>query len=189
MKRRWVFVFTTAVAAVLILSAPAVYGDQVTTFNLTTDYSQPVGEAFGTVTIDTTTGTVDAIDLSFVGEPGSVFPIGTNSDLFGTGPNQLMEIFEAWDDAANDSYYSVDIVLPIDTLVGYAGGNICSTTNSCYSLGGFAYGIAGDEPYTGGQLEPVPELPGVLLFGTGALSLVGLLRRKFPITRQRRMCI
>jgi hypothetical protein len=105
MKREWVSAFTTAVAAVLILSAPAVYGDQITTFSLATDYSQPVGEALGAVTIDTTTGTVDAIDLSFVGEPSSVLPIGTNSDLFGSGPNQLIEIFEAWDDVANNSYF------------------------------------------------------------------------------------
>ena len=108
-------VFVTVVlAGVLLLALPG-YADQVTVFDLTTVYQprnqQPDGTASGTVTIDTTTGVVEAIDLSFAGEPGSASP-GTLWDVYGTPPNAFVEINESW--IPLDGYYDVEIVLPVD---------------------------------------------------------------------------
>jgi hypothetical protein len=174
------FFFTTAVAAALLQSASAAYADNITTFAVATNFSSPVGAASGTIAIDTTSGVVDSIDMSFAGQPGSVFPIGTNWDVFGAAPNQLVEISEQWDNLANDDFYSVDIVLPVDTLAGYAGGNICSATDPCYggATSGFAYGIVASKPYTNGQLVPVPEPTTWLLLGSGAVCSVWRFRRK-----------
>lgn len=172
---------TVVVAGVLLLALPA-YADQVTVFNLTTVYQplqpqQPDGTASGTVTIDTTTGVVEAIDLSFAGEPASA-STGTLWDVYGTSPNAFVEINEAW--TLLDAYYDVEIVLPVDTLVGYAGGSICTKATPCYdnSFSSFSWGISGPSSYSSGQLTPTPEPASLILFGTGIPGLVVILRRK-----------
>jgi hypothetical protein len=177
-------VFVTAVlAGVLLLTLPG-YADQVTVFDLTTVYQppqpqQPNGTASGTVTIDTTTGVVEAIDLSFAGEPGSVSP-STLWDVYGTPPNAFVEINESWITPKN-AFYDVEIVLPVDTLVGYAGGSICIKAAPCYSdsFSGFSSGISQLESYSSGQLTPItPEPTSLILFGTGISGLVVIFRRK-----------
>jgi hypothetical protein len=172
---------TAALAGVLLLALPA-FADQVTVFDLTTVYQppqpqQPNGTAFGTVTIDTTTGVVEAIDLSFAGEPASA-STGTLWDVYGTPPNAFVEINESW--IPLDGYYDIEIVLPVDTLVGYTGGSICTKAAPCYdgSFSGFSYGISQLASYSSGQLTPTPEPASLILFGTGIPGLVVILCRK-----------
>ena len=172
-----------AVAAMLSLSALAAYANPITTFNLTSTFPSAMGAAYGTITIDTATGTVESIDLSFAGEPASATELGSTFDLVGSGPNALVEFGEAW---GTLGFYSVDILLPVNSLVGYAGGPICSTANPCYggALSGFAYGISGNKPYTGGTLSATPEPSSWMFIAIGAVALVTILRR-----RQRRRAL
>jgi len=172
-----------AVALVLLLTAPIACADTIETFDLTTNYSAnfgPDGTASGTVIIDITTGTIDAIDLS-IGVPASVYPLGTEWDVYGSGPNAFVEIAEGWDDAANDDYFGILITLPVNTLVGYNGGLICSTDDPCNGgvESGFQYGITQLMPYTDGQLTHAPEPPYLALFGAGVLCLLEIFRRSF----------
>ena len=120
-----------AVAAMWLLSATAAFANPITTFNLTSTFPSAVGAANGTITIDTATGTVESINLSFAGDPASATELGSTFDLVGSGPNGLVEFGEAW---GMLGFYSVDIVLPVNTLVGYAGGPICSTAYPCYGV-------------------------------------------------------
>ena len=176
-------VFVTAVvAAVLLLALPG-YADQVTVFDLTTVYQppqpqQPDGTAYGTVTIDTTSGVVDAINLSFAGEPGSASP-STFWDVSGTPPNAFVEINESWTTPLN-GFYDVEILLPVDTLVGYAGGSICTKAAPCYgdSFSGFSLGNSQTASYSSGQLTATPEPASLILVATGVPCLVGMLRRR-----------
>jgi hypothetical protein len=176
-------VFVTAVVASVFLLALPVYADQITVFHLTTVYQppqpqQPDGTASGTVTIDTTTGVVEAIDLSFAGEPDSASP-NTLWDVYGTSPNAFVEINESWITPLN-AYYDVEIVLPVDTLVGYAGGSICTKAAPCYdnSFSGFSWGISQQESYSSGELTPTPEPASLILLGAGIPGLVVIFRRK-----------
>jgi len=169
-------------AGVLMLPLPG-YADHVTVFNLTTVYQppqpqQPDGTASGTVTIDTTTGVVEAIDLSFAGESGSASS-STLWDVYGTSPNAFVEINESWITPLN-AYYDVAILLSVDTLVGYTGGSICTEVAPCYgdAFSGFSWGISEAAPYSSGQLTPTPEPTSLILFGTGISGLAGIFRRK-----------
>lgn len=180
-------VILTAVVSAVLLLAPHGYADQVTVFSLTTVYQppqaqQPDGTASGTITIDTTTGTVEAINLSFAGEPGSASPTML-WDVHGTPPKAFVEINESWN-SPQDAFYDVEIALPVDTLVGYAGGSICTTAEPCYggSTSGFSWGNSEMESYSAGQLTPTPEPATLTLFATGVLGLIVLLFRKhaFP---------
>jgi hypothetical protein len=173
--------FTMAVAVVLLLTAPVACADTMKTFDLITNYPANLeqdGTDSGTITIDTTTGTVDAIDLSFGPEPSSDFD--TYWDIAGSGSSAFVEIGEAW--APIDAFYAVYIALPVNTLVGYNGGLICSTDNPCdnapksYS----EYGHT-QVPYTDGQLTITPEPPYLALLGAGVLCL-------FEIFRHRSFC-
>ena len=166
-----------AVAVMLSLLAPAAYANPITTFNLTSTFPSAMGAAYGTITIDTATGTVESIDLSFAGEPASATELGSTFDLVGSGPNALVEFGEAW---GTLGFYSVDILLPVNSLVGYAGGQICSTANPCYggALSGFAYGISGNKPYTGGTLSATPEPASWMFVAIGAVGLLTILHRR-----------
>lgn len=176
-------VLIMAFVAALFLSAAAASADTVATFDLTTIYtanSGPDGTAFGTIVIDTTTGTVEAIDLSFAAEPGTVFPIDTSSDLYGSGPSALVEISETWENALYDEYFFVGIALPVNTLVGYTGGLICAADDPCDGVveSGFQWGISQLLPYSDGQLTPAPEPACLAFLGAGVLCLVEVFRRR-----------
>jgi len=136
------------------------------------------GTTTGTITIDTTTGTVDDINLAFAGDPGGAEEIGTAWDVFGTPPNAFVEIEESW--SYSDAFYGVDIVLPVDTLVGYAGGSICTKAQPCWdgAYSGFQYGDSQLFSFASGDLDDAPEPSSLILFGTGALGLVGFFRRR-----------
>ena len=81
---------------------------------------------------------------------------------------------------------SLGFVLPVDSLVGYDGGPICSTEYACYagpiygdlesgfSPNGHSAGIA----YATGELSLTPEPSTLLLAATGALCIGLALRRK-----------
>jgi hypothetical protein len=182
-------VLLTAVVSAVLLLAPHGYADQVTVFSLTTVYQppqaqQPDGTASGTNTIDTTTGAVEAINLSFAGEPGSTTP-STFSDVQGARPNAFVEINESWR-TPQDAFFDVEIALPVDTLVGYAGGSICTTAEPCYggSTSGFSWGNSEMESYSAGQLTPTPEPATLTLFATGVLGLIVFLFRKHAFPRR-----
>lgn len=187
--------FTMAVAVILFFTASDAHADTVTTFYLTTGYSPtngtPQGEAFGRIKIDTLTGIIEAIDLSFTGEPSSG-PLYPDADwgVSGSGPSAYVGIGEEW--GGTDAFYEVSIDLPVNTLVGYTGGDICSLTNNCgdyfcppnsrYCSGytsGFQYYDSELFPYSYGDLSPYPTPePEYLAFpGAGVLCLVEVFRR------------
>jgi hypothetical protein len=164
-----------AISAILLLPAPAAYANPITTFGLTSS-STSLGAASGTITVNTATGAVGTIDLSFLGELGSATELGSEVGFTSTG---LLEIGEQWDTPGN-GFFSVNIVLPVSTLVGYDGGLICSTSNPCSGseVSGFNYGISPNLPYASGDLSPTPEPASWVLVATGALGLLTILHRR-----------
>jgi hypothetical protein len=165
--------------------APNAFADEIKTFDLVTTISTPPSDAppgpldaSGTVTVDTTTGVIDAIDLSFAPAAASTFTPFTQSGATGPAPDNFVYINESW--SSGDGYYDVSIVLPVDTLAGYAGGLICSTENPCPNgeTSGFSFGDSEEYAYTSGSLELSPEPSSLILMFTGALGMCVVLRRK-----------
>ena len=166
-------------AATALMMHPIAHANPLTTFDLSTTFPGSFGAASGTVTINPTTGAVNSINFSFTGQPASATEIGSGVDLLGSGASGLVELDEQFSTPGN-GFYSVDIVLPVNTLVGYTGGPICSTSNPCTGgvVSGFAYGITGNQPYTSGTLSATPEPASILLVSTGVVGLLAILRRR-----------
>ncbi len=171
--------FAGTVAVMLLLLAPAAHADPITTFNLTSTFPSAVGAAYGTITIDVATGVVESILLSFVGEPGDTIELGSDSDLEGSGSDAQIEFSEEWT-LPDNGFYAVNILLPVNTLVGYEGGAICSTSNPCSGgeLSGFAYGDTAIKPYSSGDLSVTPEPASWMLVSTGILGSFMILYRR-----------
>ena len=148
------------VAATIFSSSLIARADVITTFK-----ASPFS---GTITIDTTQGTVTTDNLSFNQN-------GTAVDVtFGGGEadGRTGYVFDSY--TPNDAYYLLLTATSFGSIVGYTGGDF-----SFYD----AAGKAGFD----GNLVPVatpsavPEPSTLVLLGTGALTLAGAVRRRIPL--------
>jgi hypothetical protein len=181
-----------ALLGALFLSVPVAHADTdtISTFTLTGDLSPGQASLLGFVTINTTTGAIDLINLS----PGAL-PFSSEVDPTDYDPIILdnaggpIEFGAFWDTDFGSFYGGYDIVLPVDTLVGYTGGPICSAANIC--PGGYNGTSSrwlfeiGSNDFDDGQmlLDPLdtyitPEPPGFILLATGAVGLFLVIRRR-----------
>lgn len=175
--------FTGIVAALLLMASNA-FADEIVNFTLITTSNNvpsiPVG-ALGTITINTTTGVVDAIDLNTPGNPATMYSTGTDSGV--VDPPTINSIYfqEGWCFGQNQAclgQVGFNIVIPVDSLVGYDGGPICSTDNPCRGDGSaYTFGLTTVD-YTSGELRATPEPSSLLLEISGALGIGALLIRK-----------
>jgi hypothetical protein len=174
----------TGFVAALLLMASNAFADEIVNFTLATTNNAPSDsfDASGTITIDTTTGVVDAIDLNTPGDAATVYSIGTSSGAVDPPTNNLIDISEQWcvgPSPACFGLYSAGIVLPVDSLIGYDGGPICSTEFPCFDGVTSGYGVGlGDGAYTSGELVVSPEPSSLLLALTGSLGIAVALIRK-----------
>ena len=152
-----------------------------TVFDLTGTYNGGAGTLFGNVTIDTIAGTVVSADVSASGTltySHFTFDAAKSSQILGT----LYSL------VANNSGVltpNINIRIPVATLVGYAGGNLCaagafcsgSSSNVNYGPGApGAYNFSNGSALTA-QSAATPEPTSVVLVGSAMLALLGLRRR------------
>jgi hypothetical protein len=165
-------------AAAIFVPAFAAYADSVTTFDFagTYDLGTTPYTSSGTVVIDTTTGAVEAIDLTFPTLSSNAVVADTSSESFGP-PLNFTELGETWLGQAGINYFAaITLDIPVATLAGYAGGNICSLDNPCAN-GPSIFNIdIADHDFANGTLTPTPEPSSLSLLAVGALAVFGITR-------------
>ena len=167
------FLGLLATATVLAAFTFAAHADIIDTFTLNDVTFANGGTATGTVTIDITNGSFTNIDATY--------KAGSTADLFiGVLAQGLSNnVYVAESQATSGDLLVFN--LPQTSMVGYAGGNVCSLEHLCN--GGFSSALVEangtDIFFETGSLTTTPEPSTLALFGTGILGLAGMARRKF----------
>src|SRR5262249_49125090 len=161
LAKRYIATIVLLVGCVLLGPAFA-RADTITTFNVDGVFRDPYsGTFFGTITVDVTTGTLAAVDITFPGS--SAYNVIVASEPISSS---------TWAIFANTGDVNQKLELTFFTdptggsLVGLTGGSITgSISDCCTGLGGFI------TPLTS---TTVPEPSSLALLSTGFLGVWGL---------------
>jgi hypothetical protein len=181
------------VAALVLVVCPLVaHADFVDTFavNITVGSGfTPTDTAGGTVSLDVTTGKWVSADVSYYlsGNPADVVATFTMLDGNYSHPDFTYTFFLS--DESSTAPFS--LALPVSSLIDYTGGSICSMIAPCSDGVEYmsAFAFPKTDPYVeSGSLTLIssvdppsavtPEPSTFALFGTGLLSLAGVVRRR-----------
>jgi PEP-CTERM motif len=181
------------VAALVLVVCPLVaHADFVDTFavNITVGSGFTLTDtAGGTVSLDVTTGKWVSADVSYYlsGNPADVVATFTMLDGNYSHPDFTYTFFLS--DESSTAPFS--LALPVSSLIDYTGGSICSMIAPCSDGVEYmsAFAFPKTDPYVeSGSLTLIssvdppsavtPEPSTFALFGTGLLSLAGVVRRR-----------
>ncbi len=162
--------------ALLFYLAPAGRADTIKSFDLIA--STQSRAVTGDLTIDITTGVVQAASLAYLGLTYDV--------LNNQGFDPALNAYQVEVPKASATLPAFELYIPGSSLVDYVGGSVCSISTPC-SYGSvsefvtpgtpprgfpFAFGELIDSSLVGSTVTPEPA--SLTLMGTGLLSLVGV---------------
>jgi CSLREA domain-containing protein len=171
---------STAIALFMLLGlcGGSAYANTITTFDATGTFQDGATLA-GTLTIDTTNGDVLASSLA-------IPPDSSALDVI-QGVGSTGDAFDILLGTASGQYPNLNLVLPVGTLVGYAGGLLASNANPVTTQGAVAISnfVSTTHNITfldSGQLTPAaatPEITTLAMIGGGLITLgLAALRRR-----------
>jgi hypothetical protein len=170
---RWTFL-AAVLLCVLLAPASQANADQITTFEATGTFAD-TSLLSGTVTIDTTTDGLLAIDLN-IGTPASLAFTTTTGDLLYSNDGELVLL-------AFGTNSTLVLDVPVPSLVDYTSGPLGTSAANTHT-----YYAAGTSEYTpidltSGDLTAVsaPEPASITLLASGILAAGG-----FHFVRRRR---
>jgi hypothetical protein len=176
--------FLPVPASVLLLFTLAAHADPTTTLALNGTYAWNSQDytTSGTISFDPDTGAILAVDLSFGNwEGGSTAGFLTDFSAVNEGTYPL-DVEEAWN--LNPTQYEapvIDLLLPVNSLVGYSGGSLCTLANQCADEYSTFFALNRQGSFIDGTLgavSPTPEPSSVILLGLGGLAMLGLVRSR-----------
>lgn len=167
--------FVPVLTSILFLFTVAAHADDVVrtlVLNGTYVWNSQDYTATGTITFDADTGEVFNVDLDYGGAVGNPASFTSGVFIYGGDP---FDIEEAWNLGPDQGGAPVlDILIPVATLAGYEGGNICSLANPCGDEDSTFSALHGGADFIDGTLSPAPEPSSLTLLATGALAMLGL---------------
>jgi len=172
-ERNMRFILTGLLALIVLSSTMVSRADTLQTFSLTATLQS--GSAFGTVILDKTTGTflqaqITANGLTFSGVP----------NLVDQEPDYVRVHF-GLDGSTDPGETAFGLDLPVSTLIGYDGGDLCTEFDSCGTVRS-AIGYQTDVPLNqvvAGTLTAItPEPSSFMLLGTAAVWSLATIRRR-----------
>ena len=169
-------------AAAVFLSAVAAHADTVTTYEVANTSGK---SGMGTITIDSTLGTITGLDAAVPLTGGSVvFNEAPLTQSYSVYTNEYIATF-------SDATDALQFDLPVSTLAGYAPAESKRCATAAYLCDYLANVYAGSISTAGpidtfeGNLAAVPavtsvtpEPSSIALLGTGLLSVAGFVRLK-----------
>lgn len=182
---------------------PTAHADTVSIFTLSPDAAfQTYGSLTGQIAIDITSGQFVSADLAIGDIPDYPLTVITDTDYGTFGPYSGAFI---QDDFDLPNPQGIGLIIPGSSLIGYAGGPLCTLANFCVPPDEDPFGLAvsqfgGDgmgDPLVSGSLlfdssyqtGPTPEPPSLLLLATGLVCATAtLLRRRTNATNATDEC-